>query len=127
MTDIWAKKPDPSDDKYWDWKDVNEKYGVADNFHFKEFIEDRDAWLKKLKAHYEPYDELLKAEPLMPLDIKSVLAKEGMPILIDEGRFRELKGKAEKYDELIKTSAVANLERLTEKLGAIKEILEAEA
>ncbi len=61
---------------------------------------DMDTWLEKLEEHYAPYDELLKAEPLMPMDIKSVLAKEGTPILIDEGWFQELKEKADKWDKL---------------------------
>lgn len=88
MTDPWAEKPRSSD--------------ACDHLSFSKVYDDKemDAWLEKLKAHYEPYDELLKAEPLMPLDIKSVLAKEGMPILLNEKRFRELEDKAKKYEEI---------------------------
>lgn len=72
-------------------------FTTEDEDNFIREIQKFDAWLEKLKAHYEPYDALLKAEPLMPLDIRSVLEKEGMPILIDEGRFNELREKADKW------------------------------
>lgn len=105
MTDIWTEKPEARDG-YSALIDTYEAQAM-------------DAWLEKLKAHYEPYDKLLKAEPLMPMDIKSVLKKEGMPILIDEGWFNNLKDKAKTFDELLKTDNKIIYD-LSHKLEAVK-------
>jgi len=108
IEDIWGKKPKV---------ETSFSLGVHQGQYYPR--RDIDTWLEKLKNYYEPYDKLLKVEPLMPLDIRSVLAKEGMPILIDEERFNELKDKAERYEKQYGNMTEYAIE-LENKLEAVK-------
>ncbi len=72
-------------------------------------------WLEKLKRRYKPYDELLKADNLIAMDINKILEKGQTPILIDEEWFNKLKEKAEKYE-----STVGAIEALHQRVNEIE-------
>ena len=87
---VWDEKPNPSDKKYW----AESKYGdVTLDIFTGEYFEDEDAWLEKLKAHYDRLEGIVGS-----LEEMGVLAVYDMEHWSTD--YATLKEKAEKWDEI---------------------------